>query len=378
MSSTGTKTLSMEEKNYSRILEQEAAAFRQKAHPPSAGEVAWSCPSNIAIVKYWGKRPVQLPMNPSLSLTLREAVTVTRLQYRYDPETVHPGITFTFKGDASSPFGDRVTGFIGSLEKIMPCLAHTRLHITSENNFPHSSGIASSASGMAALSMCLVSLEGRIRGTAGQPEMLKKASFLARLGSGSACRSIYPGFVLWGASDAWPGSSDEFAIPVTGFHPSFRGIRDAILIIEPGQKKVSSSTGHRLMDTNPYAQTRFQQARTNLSALKPILSEGSWDGFIGIMEEEALSLHAMMMTSRPGYLLMEPGTLSILNAIRKYRNETGTRLGFTLDAGANVHLLYDAVQEGMVNDFIDTELKRYCENNRVIRDRMGDGPVESA
>jgi diphosphomevalonate decarboxylase len=252
------------------------------------------------------------------------------------------------------------------------------MHITTGNTFPHSAGIASSASAMGALAMCLVSLEERIRGTTGQPEMLKKASFLARLGSGSACRSIYPGFVLWGASDAWPGTSDEFANPVTGFHPSFQGIRDAILIVESGQKPVSSNAGHRLMETNPYSLTRFQQAGANLSALKPILAEGNWAGFLEIMEEEALSLHAMMMTSKPGYLLMKPGTLSILNAIRKYRDETGSRLGFTLDAGANVHLLYDAGQEGSVKEFIDLELRRYCEDNRVIHDRMGDGPSEPA
>ncbi len=104
------------------------------------------------------------------------------------------------------------------------------------------------------------------------------------------------------------------------------------------------------------------------------MKEGDWHSFITIVEEEALTLHALMMTGRPGYLLMQPGTLSILQLIREFRKETGCRLGFTLDAGANVHLLYAAVDASQVEAFINSELVRYCENGRVIRDKMGQGP----
>ena len=81
------------------------------------------------------------------------------------------------------------------------------------------------------------------------------------------------------------------------------------------------------------------------------------------------------MTGKPGYLLMQPGTLSILNRVRHFREETGTQVGFTLDAGANVHLLYAAYQEATVKAFIASELQSYCEDNQVIHDRMGDGPT---
>ncbi|MCK4750004.1 MAG: hypothetical protein KAT15_23275, partial [Bacteroidales bacterium] len=349
--------------------------FRPGEHPASGGLVEWSCPSNIAIVKYWGKKPLQVPLNPSLSLTLQEARTSMRVEYRYDPENADPGFRFTFEGKESPAFGERIRQLIRSLEPFMPFLAWTSLTIDSEITFPHSSGIASSASAMGALAMCLVTMDEKIKGRGDPENRFKKASFMARLGSGSASRSIHPGFALWGVSEAWPGSNDEYALPVTGFHPTFGGMKDSILIVESGRKRISSSAGHGLMDTNPYAATRFQQARANLVALKQILMEGDWNGFISVMEEEALSLHAMMMTGKPGYLLMQPGTLSILNRVRDIREETGIPVGFTLDAGANVHLLYAADQETSVKALITSELQPYCENNRVIHDKMGEGPV---
>ncbi len=255
----------------------------------------------------------------------------------------------------------------------MPFLKHTRLEIDSKNSFPHSSGIASSASAMAALAMCLVNMEEKITGIV-QKDPLKKGSFLARLGSGSASRSMYPKFALWGATDEWPGSVDEFAIPVTGTDSTFNEMKDSILIVESGKKKVSSSAGHKVMETNPYAETRFRQAHLNLKKLKIVLSEGDWQGFIEILEEEALSLHAMMMTGRPGYLLMKPGTLEIISKVQEFRKETGKHLGFTLDAGANVHLLYDANHDKTVKAFIEAQLLTHCENNWVIHDQMGAGP----
>jgi diphosphomevalonate decarboxylase len=348
----------------------------------SAGVVEWRCPSNIAIIKYWGKREVQIPMNPSLSLTLQHAHTVTRMEYHHDPDNIRPDFRFTFEGQDAPRFGERIRNYLRSLDKHMPFLSRTSLFIESANTFPHSSGIASSASAFGALALCLVTLENRIKGPAGtedplnQGALLKRASMIARLGSGSASRSLYPGFALWGESEKWPDSSDLHAIPVTGYHKAFRGMRDSILVVEGGQKQVSSSAGHTMMETNPFSSARFQQARDNLFTLKKFLEEGNWPGFIALMEEEALSLHAMMMTSRPGFLLMQPGTLSILKKVRDHRQETGTQVGFTLDAGANVHLLYPDVHKATVREFIASELLQYCENKQVVHDEMGSGPNE--
>lgn len=346
---------------------------RTHAFPASDGMVGWTCPSNIALVKYWGKKPGQIPMNPSLSLTLRNALTKTRIKYSYQPSSDKRHIIFRFEGTANPAFQERIDKYLKTLESDMPFLGYTSMEIDSENTFPHSSGIASSASAMGALAMCLVSMEENITGVSNN-DPLRKGSFLARLGSGSACRSMYPEFALWGASGEWSGSGDEYAIPLEGTADTFLGMKDSILIVEAGQKQVSSSAGHQLMETNPYATVRFQQAHHNLSRLKMILTEGSWDGFIEVMEEEALSLHAMMMTSKPGYLLMKPGTLEIIRKVQLFRREGGKHLGFTLDAGANVHLLYDESHEKDVKDFINSNLLLHCENRQVIHDQMGTGP----
>jgi diphosphomevalonate decarboxylase len=354
--------------------------MKENSYRPTVGIVEWSCPSNIAIVKYWGKKSVQIPMNPSLSLTLKNAITTTRIEFVYNPDQSDPTISFTFQGKDAPLFRERIVRFITGLHKDCAFLAHTSLIIDSANTFPHSSGIASSASAMGSLAMCLADIGEKIAGKdtvlVTDQDMLRKASNMARLGSGSASRSIFPGFAMWGHAESWPGSSDEYAIPVTGIHDTFAGIRDTILIVESGQKKVSSSAGHALMDTNPYATVRFQQARDNLARLRQVLKGGDWPEFITILEEEALSLHAMMMTGKPGTLLMQPGTLSILHKIQEFRKATDSRMGFTLDAGANVHLLYDAQQESIVREFISKFLVQYCEGEQVIHDQMGNGPVK--
>lgn len=344
-------------------------------YPALEGFVEWTCPSNIALVKYWGKKPGQIPMNPSLSLTLKNALTTTRIKYAYDPSLINRDLTFRFEGREQEAFRDRIKMYLETIKLHMPLLKHISLEIDSENSFPHSSGIASSASAMGALAMCLVSMEEEITGKINE-EPLKKASFLARLGSGSASRSIYPKFALWGASAEWPGSDDEFAIPVVGTNPAFDHMRDSILIVESKQKEVSSSAGHKLMETNPFASVRFHQAHQNLNRLKTILSEGDWKEFIELIEEEALSLHAMMMTSKPGYLLLKTGTVEIIRKVQDFRRVSGLHLGFTLDAGANVHLLYDAAHEKEVKAFIESHLRSHCENKRVIHDQMGEGPLK--
>jgi diphosphomevalonate decarboxylase len=419
----------MTETTYSSRLQSQAKNFTPRSGGVLTGMTSWVCPSNIAIIKYWGKREVQLPMNPSLSITLQEAVTRTRLEYRYDPSLRDPGLVFRFgdderrsgrqddsseaggadsavqgegtrsatgKDDSAVPgegtrsatgkddsagFGRRIQRYLAQVMPYVPWLQHTELFIHSENTFPHSSGIASSASAMGALALCLVAVEAAIGepepavDLLSDPEVLQKASFLARLGSGSAARSLFPGLALWGWSDYRPGSSDEYAVPVTGFHNSFSDLRDAILIVESGRKKVSSSAGHALMENNPFAVPRFTQARENLGALLGILRDGDWQGFIRVLEEEALSLHAMMMTGRPGYLLMLPQTLSILHAVRNFREDTGCRIGFTLDAGANVHLIYPGIDAPRAEGFIRDGLTRFCEGGRVLYDRMGTGPA---
>jgi diphosphomevalonate decarboxylase len=127
------------------------------------------------------------------------------------------------------------------------------------------------------------------------------------------------------------------------------------------------------MHNHPYASQRFVQANTQLAALMPVLKSGNLDDFIPIVEKEALDLHAMMMTSNPYFILMQPNTLHIINAVWKFRAETEIPICFTLDAGANVHLLYPSNVADSVKAFIASELLQFCQNRQCVHDVVGVG-----
>ena len=127
------------------------------------------------------------------------------------------------------------------------------------------------------------------------------------------------------------------------------------------------------MHNHPFAEKRFEQANENLSKISETLQIGDIKTFINIVESEALTLHAMMMTSNPYFILMKPNTLRIINKIWEYRASTNSNLCFTLDAGANVHLLFPEKEKKSVNKFVKSELIQFCQNNHYICDRVGSG-----
>ncbi len=337
----------------------------------------WKSPSNIALVKYWGKKGNQIPSNASLSITLSEAYTLTRIKASIPASGKGLGVIFRFEGELNEAFGIRIESFIKS---VMPHFSFPKdivFEIESGNSFPHSAGIASSASAMSALALCLCSIEYKItREPEGSSAFLQKASFISRIGSGSACRSVYGGLAAWGKHHAIVGSDDEFAVPLPfEVHPLFSEIRDTILIVDPGQKKVSSSIGHNLMKGHAYADARFSQAASNLTALLLALRQGDWETFAMVTENEALSLHAMMMTSRPGYLLMHPNSLKIIDKVIEFRKQTGSSVCFTLDAGPNIHLLYPDKETKEIRPLIE-DLRVHCYEGTAIEDKIGSGPVK--
>ncbi len=275
-------------------------------------------------------------------------------------------------GTEEVQFAEKIEKYFRNIEQYLPWILQGKYIIRTENTFPHSSGIASSASGFGAISKCLMKLDGIFSGEIAGEESLKKASFLARLGSGSACRSLYSGLVVWGGSQI-KGSSDLYAVqyPNDEIHEIFKNFNDWVLLIHEGQKSVSSTVGHGLMNTNPYAERRFQEARENFGPMKEILASGNMASFIKLVEHEALTLHAMMMMSDPAFILMQTGTLEVINKIWKFRKETGLYLFFTLDAGANVHLLFpNDGSEEQVKAFIEAELLQHTQNNGVVKDVM--------
>lgn len=340
--------------------------------PSEWEEVSWNSPSNIAIVKYWGKHGNQLPNNPSISLTLSNCYSTTSIRFKSSEELK---ISFIFEGNRNLVFEERINQFIRSILSEMPFLASLQLDIASENSFPHSAGIASSASSMSALALCLCSIEEAVTGIKlGENEFLQKASTLARLGSGSASRSVYGGFVEWGNHADVKYATDHFSTPITSVNPVFNNWFDSVLIVHKGKKNFSSTKGHTLMAENPYSAIRYKQANEHLSELVEMLASGNVDGFINLCEIEALTLHAMMMTSGTGYFEMKPNSLKIMELIRDFREQTGTKLAFTLDAGPNIHLLYPPEARDKVLPFIKNELLPYCQDETWIDDCAGTGP----
>jgi len=202
----------------------------------------------------------------------------------------------------------------------------------------------------------------------------RKASFLARLGSGSACRSVEGDLIVWGLHNDIEGSTDLFGIKYPyEVHENFKNYQDTILLVDKGEKQVSSTVGHNLMHNHPFALQRFSQANDNITKLIKILKSGDVYAFIEIIESEALTLHAMMMTSLPYFILMKPNTLEIINKIWEFRSDTGLPISFTLDAGANVHVLYPEKDATPILEFIKNELVAFCQNGHYICDKIGFG-----
>jgi diphosphomevalonate decarboxylase len=289
-----------------------------------------------------------------------------------------PGIEFIFEGRKKEKFEKKIAGYLQSLFQEFPVLKEFRYKITSHNTFPHSTGIASSASSMSALGLCLAELLNRLAGIAISPSdhlFLQQASRFARLASGSACRSLFGGFVIWGEVPRYAGTSNEYAVPFPfGIHKEMQEMRDSILVVSSKEKEVSSRAGHSLMESNPYASQRYQQAMTHIHELSDSITTGDFDKFILITESEAMTLHAMMMTSNPSYFLFEPNTVSVINKIRQFRNKTSIPVCFTLDAGPNVHLVYPVAYENKVKNWIIEEIEQYCEEGKWIDDEIGVGP----
>ncbi len=322
------------------------------------GKATVIAPSNIALIKYWGTRDVNetLPYNRSLSMTLSHCTTTTTAEVLEDsdrdqvfvgsePGQLHP---------AEAAFARGVTEHLDRLRRWseLDC----RFRIGTVNNFPMGTGIASSASGFAALTLAVVAALGR-------EVSVQEASILARLsGSGSAARSVMGGYV------EWPGHEDGSAVAIAD--AGHWDLRDLVAVLDESVKDVSSKQGHRLAPSSPYFELRLTLLEDRLEQARRSILDRNFDSLAPIVEEEAIDLHLIAMSSRPPVFYWQPGTLRVLRLIRDLRLD-GVEVCATMDAGANVHAICTRIAEKTVAK----ALEAVPEVSKVIPDGVGEGPT---
>ena len=326
---------------------------------PTNFETTWRSPSNIAFVKYWGKKGHQIPANPSLSMTLKECFTETKVSFTPSDSM---SVELYLDGIKEDKFSQKIEKYLRSLVDL-PWLQKIDFKIQTKNTFPHGTGIASSASGLSAFALCLTDYLYHLSGE--KNNFYPTASYLSRLASGSACRSVYGNFVSW-------GDKSDFVADPAEFHPDFLQLKDSVLVVSGEEKKVSSTSGHGLMTEHYFSEARYIQAKKNYASLSSSLKAGDLESVGKILESEALALHAMMLTSPNPYTLLRPNTLAAIEMIWAFRSETKLPLYFTLDAGPNLHLIYPEYCQNKIHTFISHELSSLTQ--RVIHDERGEGP----
>lgn len=319
--------------------------------------VECSSPSNIAFIKYWGKLPGQIPLNPSLSMTLDQCRSTTSVEIIPDVFSVE----YIFDGQTKDDFKLKIERYLDSLKKTLSWISEHKFIIHSTNNFPHSAGIASSASFFASLAHCLVNIDQKISSLT-QID-LNFASKLARLGSGSAARSITGPFTSWGSD------TSDFATPVS-VHPIFEQLHDTIVVVDDSRKSVSSSEGHKLMQEHVFKAARITQAEQNFKKISYALAEGNFKQFGEIVINEAMTLHALMMTSSPSYNLLRPNTLALIDIFNSHTQQR--QITYTLDAGPNLHIIYPPCEKDFVRKLLAQHSELYLS---TIEDCAGHGSI---
>ncbi len=281
---------------------------------------------NIAFIKYWGNRDekLRLPANASLSMNLAGLETVTTVEFR--PGLAEDEVVIGGEAQAGAAKA-RVSAHLDHLRARAGLTIRAR--VTSRNNFPAGAGIASSASAFAALTVAGAAAAGL---TLSEREL----SALARLGSGSAARSIPAGFVEWQLGDA-PEASFAFSIAP----PDHWTLQDVIAVVSKAHKAVGSTGGHALAGTSPLQAARVASAPERLRVCREALLARDFAALAEVVEADSNLMHAVMMTSTPPLYYWEPMTLGIMKAVREWRAE-GVPVCFTIDAGPNVHCLCPA------------------------------------
>jgi len=327
--------------------------------------ISVEAPANIAFIKYWGTLDARrtIPANPSISMTLSRCLTHTTVE-RLAPGGEDEVWWVDESGALQPPEEAFVVGVHRHLDRLRGRAGRRdRFRVATRNSFPSGTGMASSASGFAALAIAV----GRLLELGETPAEL---SVLARLsGSGSAARSVLGGFVEWPVPPA--GVDDESCHAAALAPATHWDLRDVVAVVDRRPKAVSSRDGHALAPTSPYFAHRLECLPSRLEAVRTAIAARSFGDLAPVVEEEAIDLHLIAMSSRPPIFYWQPATLEVLAAVRDLRLN-GTEVCATMDAGANVHLICPAADEAAVV----ARLEQLGGVKEIVRDRVGPGPRE--
>jgi diphosphomevalonate decarboxylase len=294
-----------------------------------------SC-SNIAFIKYWGNRDatLRIPLNDSISMNLSNATTTTTVEFDANLNEDHVIVGGTEANEATRKRVIVHLDRVRALAKI-----EIKARVQSQNSFPTGVGIASSASAFAALSVAATR-------AAGLELSERELSILARQGSGSAARSIPAGFVEWYSGTQ---SADSYAVSIAP--PEYWDLRDVIAIVSVEEKKVGSTDGHTAAPTSHFLAERINALASRFQRIRRAILARDLSMLGPAIEEDAVELHMMAMTSVPPIFYWTPGMVRVIQATQRWRAE-GLAVYFTLDAGPNVHLIGEAKDAGQVASLV--------------------------
>lgn len=277
---------------------------------------------NIAFIKYWGNRDneLRLPANSSISMNLDGLYTKTTVTFNSSKQDLLKINNTEVRGKGL----ERVS-YILDLVRDMANIQE-KAEVTSENNFPAGAGIASSAAAFAALALAAST-------AAGLDLTERELSKLARRGSGSASRSIPGGFVEWEMANS---EADSFAFSIAPV--DHWNLVDCIAVVSASHKKTGSTEGHAIAGTSPLQNARVEDAIRRLDICRNAILKKDFEAFANIIEHDSDMMHAVMMTSNPPLMYWQAATVGIFHEVRAWR-AGGLPVGYTVDAGANVHVL---------------------------------------
>lgn len=310
-------------------------------------------PSDIAFTKYWGRKDevLRLPENANISMTLSNLLTTTTVEF--SPDYEKDQITIN-GGGLEEGETDRVIKHLDRIRQMAKISLKAK--IVSKNNFPIGTGLSSSASGFAALTVAASK-------AAGLNLSQKELSILSRQASGSSCRPIAGGFVEW-----LDGNTSQTSYAKTIFPKNWWNIADIVAVVSEDRKEVPTSAGHAKAQSSPFLKLRLSRMKEKNRNVKKYIKERNFQKLGELIEQEALELHTIMLTQYPPLIYWTPGTLTIMKLVSHWRNE-GIPVYFTINTGQNIHLITEQKNVEKVKD----KLKKLDFVKNIIVNTAGEG-----